>query len=80
LLWLLLLVVVLKALGLPPLPLLLGALMLLVVVPEGLMLVLVRVLLLVLGLSLVFSSMLSLSFRGALMLSALTVLPLEVVY
>jgi hypothetical protein len=51
LLWLSLLVVVLKALDLPPLALLLGALMLLVVVPEGLMLVLVRVLLLVLGLS-----------------------------
>ena len=47
LLWLSLLVVVLKALGLPPLALLLGALILHVVVPEGLMLVLVRVLLLV---------------------------------
>jgi hypothetical protein len=54
LLWLLLLAVVLKALDLQPLALLLGALMLLVVVPAGLMLVLVPVLLLVLGLSLVF--------------------------
>jgi hypothetical protein len=77
LLWLLLLVVVLKALGLPPLPLLLGALMLLVVVPGGLLLVLVPVSLLVLVLSSVFSSKLSLSFLRPFVLSDLTVLPLN---
>jgi hypothetical protein len=49
--------------------------LLLVVVPEGLLLVLVPVLLLVLVLSLVFSSMTALFYRGDLLLSPLPVRP-----